>query len=94
MALAAQVQSGPIAVPVEGNCITRLVARVHLLKGVKVHDAIVRVREEAEGDFILCIRLRKQIVEDRPVLESDPVLVVSICDLEEKRVLLALDLVL
>lgn len=94
MLLSSQVQRRPVAVPIEGDGIAGLVARIDFLEGVEVHLTGRRVGEEAEGDFIFGVGFREKVVEDTPVRESDAALVVAIGDVEQNRVLVALDLVL
>lgn len=92
--LSSQVQGRPVAVPVEGDGIASLVARIDFFEGGEVHLTGRRVGEEAEGDFIFGVGFCKEVVEDTPVRESDTALVVAIGDVEQNGVLVALDLVL
>ena len=66
--LAAQIQLGPVAVPIERDGRAGLIARICLLEAVEVYLARRRVGEETEGDFVLGIGLREEVVEHGPVL--------------------------
>ncbi|KAI7197655.1 hypothetical protein KC363_g111 [Hortaea werneckii] len=68
----------PVAVPIKGNRIAGLVARIDFFEGVEVHLTGRRVGEEAEGDFIFGVGFCEEIVEDTPVRESDAALVSAI----------------
>lgn len=94
MLLPSQVQGRPVAVPIEGDCIAGLVARINFFESVEVHLTGRRVSEEAEGDFIFGVGFCEEVVEHTPVRESDAALMVAIGDVEQDRVLVALDLVL
>lgn len=94
VSLSAQVELGPVTVPVEGDAIAGLVARIDVFERGEIHQTGIAVGEEAESDLVLGIWPREQVVEDRPVLKSDAVLLVLVGNLEKHRVLVALDLVL
>ena len=83
MPFAAQIQLRPVAVPVEGNCVARLVARIALLEAAEVHLAGGGVCEEAEGDVVFGIGFCQEIVEDAPVLDGNASIVVAIGDAEQ-----------
>ena len=92
MAFPADIELGPVTIPVERDA--GLVARIDILELVEVDLARDGVGEEAEGDFVLGVRFREQVVEDAPVLQADAVLAAAVGDLEKDGVLVALDLVL
>jgi hypothetical protein len=94
LGLAPDVQAGPLAVPVEGDGVGALVhlveaAEVVILDGAEAVDV-----EEAEGDLVLGVGLAEQVLEEAIVGEGQATPVGAVGDVEQDRVLLALDLVL
>lgn len=65
-----------------------------LVEFVKVNVAGPPLVEEAEDDLVLGVGLGEQVLEDGPVVDVDPALLVAVGDLEEDAVLVSLDLVL
>lgn len=94
VSLSTQIQLCPVTVPVEGDGAGSLILRVNILERVEVDQAAAWVCEQAESDLVLGIWLLKQVVEDGPVSEGDATLALTVGDLEEDGVLIALDLVL
>lgn len=64
MLLAAKVELGPIAIPVERDAVAGLVACVDILERVEIDETGVRVGEEAKSDFVLGVWLGEEVVED------------------------------
>lgn len=92
--VAADVQLGPLAVPVEGDAIRSLVLFVEALE-VFVLDISESLNiEEPEGDLIFGVRFVQNILEIGPVWQCDLAPALSVGDLEEEVVLVALDFVL
>jgi hypothetical protein len=92
--LGANVQGGPLGLPVEGQaflCLVRLPCFVEL---VEVDVAGAFLVEEAEDDLVLGVWLREQVLEDTPVVNVDLTLLLAVGDLEQDAILVALDLVL
>jgi hypothetical protein len=94
LVLCANVQCRPLAIPVERQAILALVCFPYIIEVVEVDDAGPILVEEAEDDFVLGVRFRKQVLEDAPVLEGDAPLPVAVGDLEEDAILVSPDLVL
>ena len=92
--LAAEVEGGPVGVPVEGDGVGGLVAGVEFFEGGKVDVAGNGVGEEAEGDVVFGVRLQEEIIEDVPVGEGDAAAAGCVGNGEEEGVLLAVDFVL
>ena len=91
---AADVQLGPLAVPVEGDAVGALVELVQAAEVLILDGAEAVNVEQAEGDLVLGVGLAQQVLEVAPVGEGELALVCAVGDVEEDRVLLALDLVL
>ena len=66
VSLSSHIQLRPVAIPVERNA--GLITRIHFLEFVEIDVAGHRIGEEAEGDLVLGIGLRKKVVEEAPVL--------------------------
>jgi hypothetical protein len=92
--LGAAVEGGPLRVPVEGQAIFSFVCSPYIIEVLKLDIAGPVLVEEAEDDFVLGVRLRKQVLEDAPVGESDAPGAAAVCDQEEDAILVSLDLVL
>ena len=92
--LAAKVQRCPCAVPVEGNVVVLAVTVVLFLEGVEVDQASLLVCEKLERNIIFGVGLRKEVVEDGPVMDVDAIFLVTVGNGEEDCVLLALDFML
>ena len=92
--LGANVQSGPLGLPVEGQAFFCLVHLPCLVELVEVDVAGAFLVKEAEYDLVLGVWFRKQVLEDTPVMNVDLALPFAVCDLEQDAVLVALDLVL
>jgi hypothetical protein len=92
--LGANVQRGPLAVPVEGQAVFCLVGAPCVVELVKVDVAGALLVEEAEDDLVLCVGLGEQVLEDTPVVDVDLALALAVCDLEQDAILVALDFVL
>lgn len=92
--LGANVQSGPLGLPIEGQALLCLVHLPCLVELVEVDVAGAFLVEEAEDDLVLGVWLREQVLEDTPVMDVDLSLLLAVCDLEQDAVLVALDLVL
>lgn len=65
-----------------------------LIEIIKVDISSPVLVEEAKDDFVLGIGLREEVLEDRPVCETDLALVVAIGYGEEDAILESLDFVL
>ena len=91
---AADVQLGPLAVPVEGDVVGALVQLVQLAEVVVLDVAGAVHVEEAEGNLVLGVGLHEQVLEHAPVGEGDAPAVHAVGDAEQDRVLFARDLVL
>lgn len=94
LVLGANVQGRPVSLPVEREAIFALVRPPCLVELVEIDVARAVSVEEAEDDFILGVWLRKQVLEDSPVLEGHFALLIAVCDVEKNTVLEALDFVL
>ena len=94
LGLAADVQAGPLAVPVKRNAVGALVELVEPAEVVIFYGAEALDVEEAEGDLILGIGLVEDVLEVAIVGQGQPALVCAVGDVEQDRVLLALDFVL
>jgi hypothetical protein len=94
LGLAANVQLGPLAVPVKGDAVGPLVELVQPAKVIVLDGAEALDVEEAECDLVLGVGLAEEVLKVRPVAERHPALVRAVRHAEEDRVLLALDLVL
>jgi hypothetical protein len=92
--LAAKVQRCPCAIPVEGNIVMLAVTIVLFLEGVEVDQASLLVCEKLERNIIFGVGLRKEVVENGPVVDVDAIFLVTVGNGEEDCVLLALDFVL
>jgi hypothetical protein len=92
--LAAEVERGPCAVPVEGNVVVCAVTIVLFLEGVEVDQTSLLVCEKLERNIVFGVGLCKKVVEDGPVVDVDAIFLVTVGDGEEDCVLLALDFVL
>jgi len=88
------VKRGPAALPVKGQAVLGLVRLPCLVEVVKVDVAGPPLIEEAENDLVLGVGLRKQVLEDGPVMDADLALLVAVGYLEEDAILETLDLVL
>ena len=94
LGLAADVQARPLAVPVERDAVGALVELVEPAEVVIFYGAEALDVEEAEGDLILGIGLVEEVLEMGIVGQGQPALVGAVGDVEQDRVLLALDFVL
>lgn len=65
-----------------------------IVEFIKVDVASALLVEEAENDLVLGIGFRKQVLKDTPVMYVNPALSLTICDLEQNAILVALDFVL
>ena len=91
---ATDVQLGPLTVPVEGDVVRALVQLIELSEVVILDITGAVDIEQAKGDLVLGVWLRKQVLEDNPIGKVDPAAVLPIGDAKQDRVLVALDLVL
>jgi hypothetical protein len=92
--LGPNVQSRPLSFPVEGQAILCLVRLPCLVKFIEADVASSLLVEEAENDLVLGVGFREQVLEDTPIVDVDPALPLTICDLEQDAILVALDFVL
>lgn len=92
--LAANIERSPVAFPVEGQAVLRLVRLPCLVELVEVDVARPVLVEEAENNLVLGVGFREQVLEDRPVMDVDSALPVAVGYSEEDAVLVALDFVL
>jgi hypothetical protein len=92
--LGANVQSGPLGLPIEGQAFLCLVCPPCVVKFVKADVAGSLLVEEAEDDLVLGVWFREQVLEDTPVMDVDLAPLFAVCNLEQDAVLVALDLVL
>lgn len=92
--LATNVQLGPLAIPVEGDAVGALVQLIELPEVVIFDVAETVDVEEPEGDLVLGVGLCEDVLEVGPVRQGYPTLSGAVGDVEENRVLLALDLLL
>jgi hypothetical protein len=92
--LAADVEGRPFRTPVKWQTVRALVY-APILKEVVVVDVTRPISiEEAEDDLVLGVRLREEVLEDGPILNSDSALAFAIRYGEEDTIMEALDLVL
>ena len=91
---AADIERGPLAVPVEGDAVGALVAVVQLLEVVELDGARAVLVEQPERDLVLGVGLGQQVLEVAPVGDADLALPLPVGDAEEDGILLALDFVL
>jgi hypothetical protein len=92
--LPAEVELCPGTVPVERNVVVLAVTSILFLERVEVDQAGLFVCEQLEGNIVFGVGLCKEVVEDRPVVDVNALLLVTIGNGEEDGVLLALNLVL
>lgn len=92
--LAAKVQLGPLAVPVERDAVRAPVQFVQLPEVVVLYVAGAVDVKQTEGDLVLGVGLEQEVFKGAPVGEVEPVLASSVRNMEEDAILLTLDLVL
>ena len=92
--LVANVQLGPLAVPVEGDAVGAFVQLAQAAEVLVLDTAGAVDVKQAEGNLVLCIRLGQQVVEGGPVGEADFTGGFAIGDTEEEAILLTLDFAL
>lgn len=92
--LCADVQRGPLGVPIERKTVLAPVGIIYLLEGFKLDESGPLFIEKAKGNLILGIGFRKEVIEEGPVVQRDATSSTAVCDLKEKSILLALDFML
>jgi hypothetical protein len=92
--LGPDVQRSPLAFPVEGQAVLRLVCLPCRVELVKVDVAGPVLIEEAEDDLVLGVGFREEVLEDGPVMDSNLALPVAVGYSKQNAVLVALDFVL
>ena len=92
--LAADVEGGPFAIPVEGDRLAAFVLVVELLEVFVLDDAGAIFVEEAEGDFVFGVRLGEEVFESTPVVDVDSALALAVGNAKEDGILFTFDFVL
>lgn len=94
LALVANVELGPLALPVKGDVVGPLVELVKVTEVIILDRAGAGDVEEAEGDLVLSIGLVEDVLKGGPVGEGYLAAALTVGDTEEDAVLVALDFVL
>lgn len=92
--LAANVELGPFAVPVEGNVVGALVELVETAEIIVLDVAGAVDVKQSKGDFVLGVGFGEEVLKDGPIGEVDSSCALAIGNVEEDSVLVALDFVL
>ena len=69
--LPANIKGRPFGVPVKWYTILPLIEIVEFLKFVVFNGSSTVLVEQAESNFIFCVRLREQVFKVSPVLQGD-----------------------
>jgi hypothetical protein len=88
------VQSGPFRVPVKRNALFCLVLVVQFLESLPLDRSRPVGVKESEGNLILGVGLRKQVLKGSPFVDVDSAGFAGIGDSEEDSVVFPFDLVL
>lgn len=92
--LGPNVESCPLAFPVEGQAVLCLVCLPCLIELVEIDVSGPVLVEEAEDDLVLGVGFREEVLEDGPVVYGDLAFPVAIGYSKQDAVLVALDFVL
>ena len=85
--LPANVERSPLAVPVEREAVVTFVQVVQAEEVVELDASRALDIEEPEGDLVLGVWLRKEVLEDGPIVEGDSASVTPVGDAEENGIL-------
>jgi len=94
LALVANVELGPLALPVKRDVVGPLVELIEVAEVVILDRAGAGDIKEAEGNLVLGIGLVEDVLEGGPVGEGDLATALAVGNTEKDAVLVALDLVL
>lgn len=89
-----RVEGSPFRAPVEGYAALSLVEIVQFLDCLMLDSAGAFDIEQAEGDLVLCVWFREEVLECSPIVQIDPPSSPPVRNPEQDPVLLAFYLVL